>query len=166
MSNGNPTEPQSEMLCTGIVRGSCSTTGTGFGQTALMGKEQKHKQWSTKHHTEDKRSSNTNRTKICYSIYIPIHMWQCKPVNGTPTLPAWYLDPHGQCIYKQTTKELALIRFHSKRQHTITKMNDNINIKFYLIWILIKLNTNANLIRGDKSCRLETYSFSLPYCFF
>ncbi len=84
-------------------------------------------------------------------------MWQCKPVNGTPTLPSWYLDPHGKYINKQTTKELALIRFLSKRPHTITKMNDNINIKYYLILILIKLKTNANLIRGDNSCRLETY---------
>jgi len=74
---------------------------------------------------------------------------------GSPTLPSWYLDPHGQYIYKQTTKELALIRFHSKIPLTITKMNDNINIKYYLILILIKLNTNANLIRGDNSCRLK-----------
>jgi hypothetical protein len=32
-------------------------------------------------------------------------------------------------------------------------MNDNINIMYYLILIIIKLNINAKLIRGDNSCR-------------
>jgi len=36
-------------------------------------------------------------------------------------------------------------------------MNDNINIMYYLILIIIKLNIIAKLIRGDNSCRLEAY---------
>ena len=34
-----------------------------------------------------------------------------------------------QCIYKQTIKQSTKIHIHSKTPHTITKMNDNINLE-------------------------------------
>jgi hypothetical protein len=51
------------------------------------------------------------------------------PVNGIPTLPLWSLGIQWQYVYiNKRLKKPAQPRLHSKRSHTITKKNDNINM--------------------------------------
>ena len=61
-----------------------------------------------------------------------------KPVNWIPTLPSRWLDLHHQRKYKYnkqykkykktTLHIMPHIRFHWKRKHTITNMNDNLKM--------------------------------------
>ena len=51
-----------------------------------------------------------------------------KPDNGISTPTPRCLDPQQHYKYKQPIKRIALISSHSKRPHTFTKMNDNINM--------------------------------------
>ena len=64
-----------------------------------------------------------------------------KQVNGTPTLLSWWLNLQQQYKYKHIEKP-AQILFHSKRPHTITKMNVNINMDSTIAGLM---NDNINM---------------------
>ena len=59
--------------------------------------------------------------------------------------------------------------YKNKWQHQHQQYNSRVNecnFMYYLIIILIKLNTIPKMIRGEHSCRLETYNwFYLPIAF-
>ena len=50
---------------------------------------------------------------------------RAKSFNRITILPSLQLVLQWQYIYKQTIKKPAHIRFHYKRQHIITRMNEN-----------------------------------------
>jgi hypothetical protein len=51
-----------------------------------------------------------------------------KPANGIPAFPSWYLHLQLQNLYTQTIEKSAQVRLHSRRPHTITKLNNNTNM--------------------------------------
>ena len=68
-----------------------------------------------------------------------------EPVNRISALPSWYLDVLGYptAIYTNDKQCATQFHFHSNMPHTITKMNDNINMEF-LVWDVHKIMASSN----------------------